>query len=135
MIGLNSLGPLSPRIYGAGAERIIAFFWRLRQMVGASTSPKCEPSRSEDTPSQHGTAISTQSMDKELIERVRELQCEVAQIAAAHRGEMPYRKGDLEKQQRYERRFRPFTRDQGRAQLSASTRCVKNGPLLWMRIP
>ncbi len=48
---------------------------------------------------------STQSMDKGLIERVRELQCEVAQIAAALRGEMPYRKGDLEKQQRYERRL------------------------------
>jgi hypothetical protein len=35
-------------------------------------------------------------MNKRVIERVRELQCEVAQIAAAHRGEMPYRKGDLE---------------------------------------
>ena len=34
-------------------------------------------------------------IDKRLIERVRELQCEVAQIAAAHRGEMPYRKGEL----------------------------------------
>jgi hypothetical protein len=44
-------------------------------------------------------------MDKRLIERVRELQCEVPQIAAAHRGEMPYRKGDLEKQLRYERRL------------------------------
>jgi hypothetical protein len=44
-------------------------------------------------------------MNKRVIERVRELQCEVAQIAAAHRGEMPYRKGDLEKQLRYERRL------------------------------
>jgi hypothetical protein len=43
-------------------------------------------------------------MDKRLIERVRELQCEVAQIAAAHRGEMPYRKGELEKQLRYKAR-------------------------------
>ena len=48
---------------------------------------------------------STQSMNKRVIERVRELQCEVAQIAAAHRGEMPYRKGDPEKQLRYERRL------------------------------
>jgi hypothetical protein len=44
-------------------------------------------------------------MNKRVIERVRELQCEVAQIAAAHRGEMPYRKGDLEKRMRYERRL------------------------------
>ena len=44
-------------------------------------------------------------MDKRLIERVRELQCEVAQIAAAHRGEMPYRKGEFEKRLRYEERL------------------------------
>jgi hypothetical protein len=44
-------------------------------------------------------------MDKRLIERVRELQCEVAKIAAAHRAEMPYRKGDLENQLRYEARL------------------------------
>jgi hypothetical protein len=44
-------------------------------------------------------------MDKRLIERVRELQCEVAQIAAAHRGEMPYLKGELEKRLRYEERL------------------------------
>ena len=43
--------------------------------------------------------------DERLIERVRELQVEVAQIAAAHRGEMPYRKGDLEKRLRYEERL------------------------------
>jgi hypothetical protein len=49
-------------------------------------------------------------MNKRLIERVRELQCEVAQIAAAHRGEMPYRKGDLEKQLQYERRLDRFKR-------------------------
>lgn len=41
----------------------------------------------------------------ERIERVRELQFEVAQIAAAHRGEMPYRKGELEKRLRYEERL------------------------------
>jgi hypothetical protein len=44
-------------------------------------------------------------MEKRLNERVRELQCEVAQIAAVHRAEMPYRKGDLEKQLRYEQRL------------------------------
>ena len=44
-------------------------------------------------------------MDERLIERVRELQFEVAQIAAAHRGEMPYRKGELEKRLRYEERL------------------------------
>jgi hypothetical protein len=44
-------------------------------------------------------------MDKRLNERVRELQCEVAQIAAAHREEMPYRKGELEKRLRYEERL------------------------------
>ena len=44
-------------------------------------------------------------MDKRLTERVRELQSEVAQIAAAHRGEMPYRKGELEKRLRYEERL------------------------------
>jgi hypothetical protein len=44
-------------------------------------------------------------MDKRLIERVRELQCEAAQIAAAHRGEMPYLKGELEKRLRYEERL------------------------------
>jgi len=44
-------------------------------------------------------------IDKRLIERVRELQCEVAQIAAAHRGEMPNLKGELEKRLRYEERL------------------------------
>jgi hypothetical protein len=44
-------------------------------------------------------------MDKRLIERVRELQCEVAQIAAAHHGEMLYLKGELEKRLRYEERL------------------------------
>jgi hypothetical protein len=44
-------------------------------------------------------------MDKRLTERARELQCEVAQIAAAHREEMPYRKGELEKRLRYEERL------------------------------
>jgi hypothetical protein len=44
-------------------------------------------------------------MDERLSERVRELQCEVAQIAAAHRGEMPYLKGELEKRLRYEERL------------------------------
>jgi hypothetical protein len=44
-------------------------------------------------------------MDKRLTERVRELQCEVAQIAAAHRGEMAYLKGELEKRLRYEERL------------------------------
>jgi hypothetical protein len=44
-------------------------------------------------------------MDKRLTERVRELQSEVAQIATAHRGEMPYRKGELEKRLRYEERL------------------------------
>ena len=43
--------------------------------------------------------------NERLIERVRELQVEVAQIAAAHRGEMPYRKGELEKRLRYEERL------------------------------
>jgi len=44
-------------------------------------------------------------MDERPSERVRELQCEVAQIAAAHRGEMPYLKGELEKRLRYEERL------------------------------
>jgi hypothetical protein len=44
-------------------------------------------------------------MNKRLPERVRELQSEVAQIAIAHRGEMPYRKGELEKRLRYEERL------------------------------
>jgi hypothetical protein len=44
-------------------------------------------------------------MDNRLSQRVRELQCEVAQIAAAHLSDMPYRKGDLEKQLRYEQRL------------------------------
>jgi hypothetical protein len=44
-------------------------------------------------------------MDERLSERVRELQCEVAQIATAHRGEMPYLKGELEKRLRYEERL------------------------------
>jgi hypothetical protein len=44
-------------------------------------------------------------MDERLIERVRELQCEVAQIATAHYCEMPYRKGELEKRLRYEERL------------------------------
>ena len=44
-------------------------------------------------------------MDERLSERVRELQCEVAQIAAAHRGEMPYLKGELERRLRYEERL------------------------------
>jgi len=66
-------------------------------------APECEPSKSQDTPSQHNCVDSTH-MNNPVIERVRELQCEVAQIAAAHRVEMPYRKGDLEKL-RYERRL------------------------------
>jgi hypothetical protein len=45
-------------------------------------------------------------MDKRLTERIRELQCEVAQIAAAHREEMPYRQGESEKRLRYEERLR-----------------------------
>ena len=44
-------------------------------------------------------------MDNWPIERVRELKREVAQIAAAHRAEMPYRKGNLDKQLRHERRL------------------------------
>jgi hypothetical protein len=44
-------------------------------------------------------------MDKRLTERVRELQSEVAQIAAAHGGEMPYCKGELEKRLRYDERL------------------------------
>jgi hypothetical protein len=44
-------------------------------------------------------------MHKRLTKRVRKLQSEVAQIAAAHRGEMPYRKGQLEKRLRYEERL------------------------------
>ena len=44
-------------------------------------------------------------MNKRLVERVRELQTEVTQIATAHRGEMPYRKGELEKRLRYEERL------------------------------
>ena len=44
-------------------------------------------------------------MDNRLSKRVRELQSEVAQIAAAHLAELPYRKGDLEKQLRYEQRL------------------------------
>jgi hypothetical protein len=43
--------------------------------------------------------------NERLVERVRELQVEVAQIAAAHRAEMPYRKGELEKRLRYEERL------------------------------
>jgi len=44
-------------------------------------------------------------MNKRVVDRVRELQTEVTQIATAHRGEMPYRKGELEKRLRYEERL------------------------------
>jgi hypothetical protein len=44
-------------------------------------------------------------MDERLSERVRELQCWVAEIAAAPRGEMPYLKGELEKRLQYEERL------------------------------
>jgi hypothetical protein len=44
-------------------------------------------------------------MNERLIERVRELQSEVAQIATAHRREMPYCKGELEKRLRYEEKL------------------------------
>lgn len=44
-------------------------------------------------------------MDNRLSQRVRELQSEVAQIAAAHLSDMPFRKGNLEKQLLYEQRL------------------------------
>jgi hypothetical protein len=44
-------------------------------------------------------------MDNRLSQRVRELQSEVAQIAAAHLSDTPYRKGNLEKQLLYQQRL------------------------------
>jgi hypothetical protein len=44
-------------------------------------------------------------MDNRLSQRVRKLQSEVSEIAAAHLSDTPYRKGNLEKQLLYEQRL------------------------------